>query len=81
MKIGAETFGKIMGKQNLYIGIESCRVYEELNLNRCYNFNGYCHNRENGMLKKNCMFYVGEHGDWTIWDNNSNECINCIRFN
>jgi hypothetical protein len=56
VKMDGESFRNTMLNERIIVGWDRCRVYENVNVTRCYNCAGYMH------IAKNCT-----HG---VWDSN-----------
>lgn len=73
-------YKQIIEKKKINIGWEKCRVFEHLNLNRCYKCWGYHHVAKNC---KNCIKCAkcGENHDTRECSSAILKCVNCARYN
>lgn len=75
--VDPSSFAKIMTNAKLRLGWDICRVYEDLDLTRCYNCSGYHHLAKNCTSKKQCPKCAGEH---TMLEciSTVESCCNCL---
>lgn len=80
-----ESFKKIMQENGIYIDWSKCRVYEYINVFRCFKCGGYghksssCNNSSSRCLR--CAKPVGEHSSDKQCDCEHPKCVNCIDAN
>lgn len=75
-----ELFSKMIGAGKICIDWERLSVYEDLNLIRCYNCQGYRHKGSTCNATKVCGKCSGEH-DVKECDRQEKACANCITAN
>lgn len=75
-EVKKETYSKIMRDKRLYVGWQRCVVYDEFDINRCFNCCGYNHSKSKCRNRKACKRCGGEHD---VKDCNAEQltCVNC----
>ena len=74
-------FQRLLARKKVFIGWQRCRIYEDLNINRCFNCNGYGHSAKNCKNGTTCAHCSGDHNTNSCTNKNVAKCINCIRAN
>ena len=77
----ASIFHKFLANNFIYIGWQRCRLYEDLNLNRCFNCNTYGHNAKKCNNQTSCAHCAGSHSTNSCPDKTIKQCINCVHSN
>lgn len=77
LQIDPNSFRTIMSRPKVLIGWESCKVHEDLNLNRCFNCNGYFHNNKKCKNEKSCSNCAEHDHSTNKCKNSSYKCSNC----
>ena len=65
----------------MYIGWQKCRVYEDLNLGRCFNCNDDGHSAKKCNNETSCAHCADKHSTTFCPNKNLKKCINCIKAN
>lgn len=81
LQLDPKSFRTIMSQSKVLIGWESCKVYEDLNLDRCFNCNGYFHNSKKCRNEKSCSKCSEHDHSANRCKNPSFKCLNCARAN
>lgn len=82
LQVDVLTYNRIMsdGRGKLFVGLDSCHVHDWVNLQRCYNCNGYNHVSDRCSDRLSCPRCANEH---TLKDckctSNDFKCINCVK--
>lgn len=79
-ELDPKTFSETMKLGKLYIGWQRCRVFEDINLRRCQNCNGYNHSSSKCKNGGTCTYCSGNH---KVEECTKTEvkCINCANAN
>lgn len=83
LRIDLMSFKKVMKSERVNIGWSRCRIYEHVDVMRCYKCNGYGHIAQNCKCENfACPLCAGDHQlqDCKA-DPQNHKCINCIREN
>lgn len=75
------SFRAIMGKSKLNIGWETCRVYEDFNLNRCFKCNGYYHSKNKCEKSAACLKCGESNHKMSECHSLEPKCSNCLWAN
>lgn len=82
IEVSPNLYYQIMGtRKRLYIGLQSCRVYNDLNIRRCWkcamygHYGGSCENVEY------CQICAGKHNTRNCKEKENLCCINCMDVN
>ena len=81
IETNAKIFHKIIANKFIHIGWQRCRLYEDLNLNRCFNCNAYGHNAKKCKNKTSCAHCAGDHNTNSCPDKKIKKCVNCTHSN
>ena len=81
VQINREAYKKIMNERKIYAGCRRCTVYDEFNINRCFNCHTYGHSNKNCKNKPTCSKCAGEHKDIECQTPNIQNCINYLQAN
>lgn len=84
IEINAEGFDKLMKKERVSIGWNRCRVYDCLNVKRCYKCLGFNHKSTECKLSDVCARCLGNHKrneKCREHEAGNDQCVNCIRAN
>ena len=63
-------FDKFISQDFMYIKWQKCRLYEDLNLGRCFNCNGYGHSAKICTNETSCAHCAGDHSTITCTNKN-----------
>ena len=77
----ASIYHDLIADKSIYIGWQRCRLYEDFNLNRCFNCNAYGHNAKKCHDQTSCAHCAGDHNTNSYPDKNVKKCTNCSRSN
>lgn len=77
VEIDAESFEKCMSAGRLNIGWDHCKVFEYLNLRRCYKCWGFNHKAKSCKSDRKCKKCTGNH-DFKDCRSNEVKCVNCV---
>lgn len=75
-----KSFGNIMRQGKIYIGWQRCPVYEDLEVPRCHNCQGFFHKKTNCTNKITCP-KCGEEHDQAKCNTDKKHCCNCFMSN
>lgn len=76
-----KTFRRVMSNQRLRIGWNSCKVYEYVNVVRCYKCSEYGHIANDCTSKVDvCAKCAGNHKIQECTNENA-QCVNCLKLN
>lgn len=75
-----DLFRKIMTMKRVFIDWERCVVYEDLQITRCYNCQGFYHKGGTCVKKKICGKCAEDH-DSSACQNQMKKCHNCLLAN
>jgi hypothetical protein len=82
LEISPEMRKLIINNMNLYIGYQSCRYTEYLQIIRCYKCNGFGHIAANCQAQDNSCGHCGNNHDSKCCDKKSPKfCVNCDKYN
>lgn len=77
-----ELFSKFMAVKKIFVGWESCPIYEDISILRCYKCQGYYHKSDNCPQKiEKCEYCAGNHSVKDNCPKNMKKCINCVDAN
>lgn len=81
-EVSAPTYTKIMGSLRIYLRWQKCKVYDDMDINRCFKCSRYGHNNSGGKCKntQSCKFCAGEHDAKDCpsrADKGKHTCTNC----
>lgn len=77
IEVAGATFEKLMSARRVFIGWDSCIIYEAFDLSRCYNCCGFHHVAKNCKSEKVCGKCTLNHGPREC-SSSILKCINCI---
>ena len=63
------------------MGWQRYKVFEDFNVNRCYNCNGYGHSAKKCKEKISCKFCAEEHDGKVCPDTSQKKCSCCAKAN
>lgn len=81
IEVDKETFPKILANEKVCIGWERCRVFDAINIRRCYKCKGFNHKSADCTNKETCLKCHQEHKTSECSKDYINKCINCIKYN
>jgi hypothetical protein len=83
LEVNPDIYLKIMeGRKKLYIGWQSCKVYNDLGLNRCWKCCGYGHSgKKCTSANYYCQYCAENHSTGSCPNNQNKKCINCVVTN
>lgn len=82
VEIDTDGFNKLMEVQKVSLGWNRCRVYDCINVKRCFKCLGFNHKSTECSLNQVCAKCLGSHKKEDICQEvNKVMCINCIRVN
>lgn len=72
-------YDKLMKAGNLFVGYDSCRIFDAIDILRCYNCNGYHHSSKGCKKDVTCPLCAHKH---ELKDCKSSErkCTNCVKL-
>lgn len=71
-----ELFNKMMNAKKIYLEWKRYTIYEDLEVTRCYNCQGFYHKQKDCINSKICC-NCGEHHDSSLCHCNVKKCKNC----
>lgn len=74
------SYNILMQVGKIRIGWDYCKIFEELNLNRCFKCNGYGHNSKKCRNQLSCAICADSHESNGCKCTNK-VCVNCKRYN
>ena len=82
-ELSPNAYQKIMQDQMIYVGYQRCRVYDYLNMPRCWNCCAYGHVGQyyKKIDKPNCKYFAGNHESHSCQNKQNDQCVNCILAN
>lgn len=81
IEVDKETFPKIISTGKVCIGWERCKVFDAINIRRCYKCKGFNHKSVDCNNKEACLKCHQEHKTSECKNEDINKCINCIKYN
>lgn len=79
IEVDPESFKKIMNVEKVYVNWDSCKVFEHLNVVRCYKCLGFNHYSKECTRKRACKFCAEDHESSTC-SSQIQKCINCSYY-
>lgn len=77
IQLNKTSYDRVMKAGNLFVGYESCTVYDAIDVYRCYNCNEFYHSSK--YCKKSCTCpRCGEGHAVSNCKSNSLKCVNCV---
>lgn len=82
VEVDGETYTKIIKNEKINIGWERCRVYDALNVRRCYKCYGFNHKESDCKHEKPvCPKCTGDHkAEVCTMEKGEHRCNNCIKM-
>lgn len=78
IETNAETYKQIMNIDKLYVNWDSCKVFEHVNITRCYKCLGFNHFSKDCKKETTCKLCAGNHMASTCSTSSQNyKCVNC----
>lgn len=77
LETDSSSFSKIMEKQQLNVGWDRCKVYEHVQVHRCFKCNGFNHNAKDCTKNQCCGKCASDH-ETKECKSSEFKCINCI---
>ena len=74
-------FHELMLKKTVYLGWQKCRIYEDININRCIKCNAYGHSVKKCLNAVKCCYSAGERDSKCCKNNDMKQCVNCLKAN
>ena len=71
----------VNNKYNIFIGCQSCKAYDDLNISQCFVCAGFNHSSKKCRNDKKCIYCAGNHRAMDCDINNKLQCTNCIHAN
>lgn len=80
LQLDSEIFDRIISKNQILIGLDSCSVYEAFDIPRCFNCCSFFHTKKFCKNLTKCPICSGEHEvkNCTVKDNF--QCVNCTNL-
>ncbi|OXU31465.1 hypothetical protein TSAR_000803 [Trichomalopsis sarcophagae] len=82
LEVTSEIYEHIRESKNrIFVGYQNCRVYDDLNVQPCFNCGRFGHNGNKSINDKVCLKCAGTHN--SVNCNNKDEicCVNCLYSN
>lgn len=79
IEVDPKTHKALLEKQKINLGWNKCRVYDHINVLRCYKCYGYHHLAKECKNETICRKCAGNHIE-KDFINNSKKCVNCTRM-
>jgi hypothetical protein len=80
VRCDAEAYRELMKREKINIGWDRCRVYEQIQILRCFKCAGFNHKAYDCQNETACAKCAGSH-ELTQCDSNIEKCVNCMRVN
>lgn len=80
LQVDRSSYEAAMHVKHLFIGYESCDIYDAIEIRRCFKCSGYNHSAQNCNRKLSCPKCSLEHQLKDCKEDNF-KCINCIKLN
>nr|CAI5847086.1 unnamed protein product [Callosobruchus analis] len=77
VQVGKASYGKLLKAGNVFIGLDCCKVFNAVEVSRCYACNGYSHSSKACRKKVTCP-RCGENLELKVCKSNYLKCINCV---
>lgn len=83
LEVSASLYTEIMVERDMriFVGWQRCRVYNDLNLRRCWKCGGYGHTGKNCKNEQHCQLCAGAHDTKSCENKEVEKCVNCIKAN
>lgn len=81
LEVDEEHFSSALKIEKVSIGWEKCKVYDGVDVTRCFKCKGYNHKSLECKNEETCSRCFGKHKTSECKDDLKNKCINCIRAN
>lgn len=81
VEIEPKTYQKIMSKKRLLIGWNSCRIYDAIDLKRCFKCSQFGHLGKDCRAETTCCPRCSKQHELKDCKSRTENCINCIRHN
>lgn len=76
IEVDGEHFAKVLECGRLFIDLQSCKVFEDIQVMRCYNCCRYYHKAKDCPNKRSCL-KCGEEHELTKCNSIIEKCVNC----
>lgn len=80
LQLDITSYNKVMNNGYLIVGLDVCRVYDAVNILRCFNCNAYNHSRINCNKDVTCPRCAASHS-LDKCNADKLKCINCVSLN
>nr|CAI5827328.1 unnamed protein product [Callosobruchus analis] len=77
VQVGKASYGKLLKAGNVFIGLDCCKVFDAVEVSRCYTCNGYSHSSKACRKEVTCP-RCGENHELKACKSNYLKCINCV---
>lgn len=81
LELDVKVFAKILAEERLNVGWERCKVYDAVQVLRCFKCKGFNHKAKDCGETEVCTKCHGAHISKECNETAINKCINCIRAN
>lgn len=80
-EVNASAYLKLMYTKKVFVGYSSCRLYDDFNVNICFNCCTYGHSSSKCRNKLCCGLCSGEHEAKVCPQKENLQCVNCTLTN
>ncbi|CAG9817709.1 unnamed protein product [Phaedon cochleariae] len=80
LQLDSSTYSAVPNNDYLLIGLDLCKVYDAIEISRCFRCNGLNHSKTSCKQILSCPNCGGGH-DKNACDSNILKCINCVKLN
>lgn len=79
IELSKSAYAKIMKDEKMYIGYHRCKVWNEYNLNKCFNCSQYGHSSKNCQYESKCAKCAGNHKTYECKSKTIKCAVCCMR--